>query len=69
MPQFVIAYKKSATDGSLGGFAVNDPHDGWTYTALLSHATKFSTREEAEKVRTVAWPYRGDRDYVVKEVG
>lgn len=33
-----------------GGFAVHDPIEGWIFTILGQHATKFGTREEAEEV-------------------
>jgi hypothetical protein len=47
------------SDKELPGFAVNDPLEGWTFTYLLSHATRFDSEDEARKALNAH--YKGDR--------
>ena len=48
-----------------GGFAVNNPIEGWIFTVLESAATRFDTVQEAEKIIKVY--YAGDSNLIVQE--
>lgn len=48
------------------GYAMNSPLEGWIFTVLLSAATKFDTKEEAEKAIATHYNYHSGVRLVVR---